>query len=100
MTQLLDIITELKKDVPKRMELSQTFIIGKVLLALKNLMHEPRSFLTISKDIEFSRSHAYFLIDFSLLCMKFPKLKTASVCYFEIKTYFSYIKHAARLVTG
>ena len=96
--QLTNILKDLmsKKNVPKRMELSQTYIIGKVLLALKNITINSKEFLSVMKDIGFSRSHSYFLIDFSVLCMKFPKLKTAAVSIREIKTHFSYIKQAVQ----
>jgi len=83
-----------KKDVPKRLETTHSYLIGKVLLALKNKINNQAIFATIVKEIKLSKSYIYFLIKFSLLCMNFPKLKTVSRPIRELNCYFKYIKVA------
>ncbi len=72
----------------------KTFYL-KDLLALMELTTNcfNNEFLQFAKeDVKYSKSYAYFLIDFAILCMEFPKLKTVAFPIRSIRTYFSFIK--------
>lgn len=76
----------------KRQNIFQYYLIGKVLLTIKNKCIGKTFSTYIKQDIGFSQSHSYFLIDFALLCMTYPKLKQIAVPIGKLKTYFSHIK--------
>jgi len=76
------------------------FLIGKVLLAIKNKTHEPALFTSIVKNMKFSKSYAYFLVNFALLSITFPKLKTVCRPIREIKNNFAKIKSAVERDAG
>ena len=84
---------ESKRNVPKRSDIYNNFLIGKVLLSIKNKSASAKQFLQYAKeDVRYSKSYAYFLIDFARLCMEFTKMKTVSIPIGSIKRYFHYIK--------
>ncbi len=96
-TNMRNILKDLhcKRDVPKRMAIYQCYLIGKVLLNLKNILGvgKVRKLLEyVKEDVGYSKSYSYFLIDFCKLCMEFPKVKTVSVPIRAVKVYLSYIK--------
>jgi hypothetical protein len=66
------------------------FLIGKILLAMKN---KDKQFMKIVKEeVRYSPQHAYFLIDFYKTCVEYPKLKRVSVPIGKINNCFGYIK--------
>ena len=68
----------------------QCFLIGKVLLAMKN---KDKKFMEkVKAVVKYRRSYVYFLIDFYNACVKYPKLKKVSISIGKIKCYFSFIK--------
>jgi len=86
-----------KRNVPKRMDIQHHFMIGKVLLTIKNQTNSTKQFLEHAKtDVGYSKSYSYFLIDFAVLCMEYPKLKTVSIPIRSIQRYFAYIKQAVK----
>ena len=90
-----DILKDLhsKTDIPRRLTTIHCFLIGKVLLAIKNKSKTTKEFLQYAKeDVKYSKSYSYFLIDFAILCMEFPRLKTVASPIRSIRTYFSHIK--------
>src|SRR5882757_2581295 len=96
--ELTNILMDLnsKKEIPKRLETSHCFLIGKVLLNLKNKLDNPVAFAILLKDINISRSYALFLVKFASLCMDFPRLKTICRPVHELSKYFKYIKIAVQ----
>lgn len=90
---LTSCLKELYHDLSKldAQKIYQYFLIGKVLLAMKN---KDKKFMKQAKEVVgYSRQYAYFLIDFYKECVKYPKLAKVSFPIGQIKLYFSYIKH-------
>ena len=86
-----------KRNVPKRLDIQHHYIIGKVLLTIKNQANSTQQFLEHAKtNVGFSKLFLYFLIDFAVLCMEYPKLKTVSIPIRSIQRYFAYIKQAVK----
>jgi hypothetical protein len=86
-----------KRNVSKRLDIQHHFIIGKVHLTIKNQSNSTKQFLEHAKtDMGCSKSLAYFLIDFAVICMEYPKLKTVSIPVRSIQRYFAYIKQAVK----
>jgi hypothetical protein len=84
---------ESKRDIPRRMIINHCFLLGKVLLAIKNKAKSSTLFLEHAKhDVGFSKSYSYFLIHFSRFCMEYPKLKTVSISITSIRKHFVSIR--------
>jgi len=94
-TNLRHILKDLnrRKEVPKSQATYQCYLMGKVLLSLKNNQPSRVEFLKcVKNDVLYSKSYTYFLIDFYLLCSNYTKLRTVSFPIRTIMRNFSFIK--------
>jgi len=70
---------------------TQYFLIGKVLLAMKNI--DTNFLIAVKKEVSYSRSYVYFLIDFYKQCTQYPRLKLVRLQISLINKSWSYIKN-------
>lgn len=83
-------VLHLELDVSGSAKIKHYFLIGKVLLAMKN---KEKEFMEHVKDqVQYSSQHVYFLIDFYKQCVKYPRLKMTSLPIRKVKRWFCFTK--------
>ena len=69
---------------------SQHFLVGKVLLIMKNI--DKKFMKIVQENVNYSRNYAYFQIDFYKQCVQFPRLKQARLQISLINKSWMFIK--------